>query len=252
MRSSRTFHGFVTLRTSNGNLRRISGEHGRSPQRRGAGRQDGVLDPCGDQRLPFAQRHAAVAAAGDLPDSEIQLRAFFRPDRVADVDLPGDRVAPAARRRVVYRPSAETLLARDRHGRHAHRPVVAVRYEGLRRLATRGRPRGHRLGRAAPGIFASGADGGRRAARTCAVVVPSRRQHRLGHRAAARGFHRAAFRPVEHRVVRGRGGPRDRAPDSSRPLVQGAMAWRGCKSTQRAAPASGNYRLAASPGPSSC
>src|SRR6185369_9598799 len=57
----------------------------------------GVRDPCGHQLLPPAERHDAVAAAGDLPDSEGQLRPHVRPDRFHHVCVPGHSVVAAAR-----------------------------------------------------------------------------------------------------------------------------------------------------------
>ncbi len=68
--------------------------------------------------------------------------------------------------------------------------------------AALGRARRQRLRRATSGSVARRADGGRAATGARTVAVSARRQHRLVDRAAARGGHCAAERPVQHRVVR--------------------------------------------------
>ena len=82
----------------------------RPPAGVGEGAGDRLRHHRGDQRLPPAQRHDPVAAAGDLSDAEGRLRAELRADRPDHPRLPAHRLAAAARRRALHRPSAAALL----------------------------------------------------------------------------------------------------------------------------------------------
>ena len=128
------------------------------------------------------------------------------------------RLAAAAGGRALYRQAADVPALDLRHGREPPRPrhprlrhalLGAAGRGGLDRrrvvdLPSRQQPcRAHRLGRAL---------------RLRAVVLPGRRQHRLGARAAARGLRGAAVRAVEHRLVLGARAPRDGAALERRDL----------------------------------
>ncbi len=137
--------------------------------------------------------------------------AHLHPDRRAASGLPGHRLAVAAPGRALYRQAADVPALDLRHGREPDRPrhprlrqpllgAARRRRRDRRRLLDlpsrqlAGRPR--RLGRPL---------------RLRPVLLPGRRQHRLGDRAAARRLRGAAVRPVEHRLVLQPGAHRDGA-----------------------------------------
>ena len=119
----------------------------------------------------------------------------LRADRPDHADLPGHRVAAAAAGRHLYRQAAAAVLAGDRHGFHADRPVAAVARRQLRAAAGRRGADRHGLVGVPSGILARRAHGVGRTARPRAIAVPGRRQCRLGDRAAAGRVHRDAARP---------------------------------------------------------
>ena len=79
--------------------------------------------------------------------------------------------------------------------------------------------RRHRLVDLPPGVVARRPDGLRRASRLRPVVLPGRRQRRVGDGPAARGLHRPAARPGQHRLVRR--SPRSSASSSWRVSAPG-------------------------------
>ncbi len=187
-------------------------------------RQGGGKDRAGgadrDQLLPHAERHDAVAAAVDLSDAQGELRARFRPGRPHHPDVPGDGIAAAADDRALHRPQAEALCARHRHGFHLLRPAAAVLRHQLSDAAAGGGDGRHRIVGVPSGILARGAARLGRAAWLGAVLVPGRRQRRLGDRTAGGRLHRAAARAGRGRLVLLRRAGGDPGADAGWRLVQ--------------------------------
>ena len=88
-------------------------------------RPHGLLRARRAQRLPPAERHGAVAAAGDLPDPEDGPAARLQAHRPDHARQPGHRVAAAAGRRVLHRPSSAAAVAGRGHDVHVVRPRPA-------------------------------------------------------------------------------------------------------------------------------
>ena len=193
-------------------------------RRRPADRLSGHLR---DRVLPHAQRHDAVASAGDLSEPEEDLRSRFRPYRAGHPHLPGDLVAAAAARRPLHRQARRAVRAADRDDRDVPgTPAAGVR-EFLCAASGRCGDGRHRLVGVPSGEFARGAYGGGAAARFRAIHVPVGRQHRHGARRAGRGLHRRRRRAARHRLVLRDGGDRDPRAVPRRPLVQAS--WPGAR-----------------------
>src|ERR1700730_1476221 len=97
-----------------------------------------AVGPVRAQLLAFPQRYDGVAAAGDLPDIEDQLRAQFRADRDDHLDLATGVVGDAAYGRLYLGPQAATLLARLWYGRDPPGAAAALLRRQLRGNRNRG------------------------------------------------------------------------------------------------------------------
>jgi hypothetical protein len=193
----------------------------------------------GDQLLPSAQRHDAVAAAGDLSRAEGPVRPEFRPDRPGDPGLPDYRLAAAAAGRALRRPPPDAARAAGRHTVQPRGPGGAVGRPQLSTLAPRGLSDGGRLVGVPSGILARGAHGGRRPAWPRAVAVPGRRQRRPGARSPGCRPGRRALGAIEPRCLRPDGAALRRRAVERRPMVQAS--WLGASERGRCTQ-SGSWR----------
>ncbi len=169
------------------------------------GRQPGIPGHHRDRRLPPAQRHDAVAAAGDLSGHQGWPGPEFRTDRPGHAGLPGHRLAAAAAGRRVCGPPTYAARAPRWHAVHAGGPGRAFGCAPLRAGAHRRGADRHRLLGIPPGSLARRAHGLGRTSWTRAVDVPGRRQQRPGPGSARRGTGGSALRAVEPGAVRAAG-----------------------------------------------
>src|ERR1700723_342872 len=74
---------------------------------------------------PPAERHHAVSAALHLSHFEGRIPSELWSDRLADADLPNDRLYPAAFCRTHYRPQVPALFSAGGHGGYLDRTAAA-------------------------------------------------------------------------------------------------------------------------------
>ncbi len=160
-----------------------------------------VLGHHGAELFAFPQRHDAVAGAGAVPDVEERVRPQLCADRADQPGDAGDLVAAAAGGRAVLGPPAATLFAGRRDGCDPDRSAAAGERRQLPDPDVGGGAGRDRLGGLSPGSLARRPPGLGRTARSGAVLVPGRRQHRLFAGADPGRLYRHPEGPVEHCVV---------------------------------------------------
>ena len=162
--------------------------------------------------LSCAERHDAVAAGCDLSEPEIDLRSGLHPCGSHHPHLPDHRLAAAAAGRRVHRPPRRSLCVAGGNGVHLLRADRSCDRADLS-AAARGIGAGrHWFVYVSSRKLTRRTSRGRHAARTCAIHVPGRRQHRRLARPTARGLRNLAGATHRRRLVFRRRPARHRHP----------------------------------------
>ena len=208
----------ITLRHSNRHINETNFRQSKRPPRHQ--RRYGLHDTVLHRFLPFAERHDTVGHPGHVSAAEGQLRLHVRPNRAYHARLPTDLLRAATLCGTLCRQPPTTLLLIHRNVLHASRIALVGRGFRFRgHPVGRGRHRLRLLG-VPPRSLACGADGFWRQEKPGAIHIPSGRERRKCHRAAACRTHPHPLRPARRGMVRRSRTARRHAARKDRILVQ--------------------------------